>query len=71
MRSAATELSTPPDSPQMTLPCPTCFRMASTASSAKPFIVHAPESLQTSKRNARSISLPRGVWTTSGWNCSP
>ena len=53
IRSAATELSTPPDSAQMTFPCPTCFRMASTASSTKPFIVHAPESLQTSKRNAR------------------
>ena len=71
IRSAATELSTPPESPQMTRPLPTVWRMVSSASAAKPFIVQLPLSLQLSKRKERSISLPRGVWTTSGWNCTP
>ena len=71
-RSAATELSTPPDRPQMTRPsAPTCLRMLSTASSMKPFIVHDPETLQSLKRKARSMALPCGVWTTSGWNWKP
>ncbi len=72
MSSAATELSTPPERAQITLPFgPTRSRIAPIASSAKPFIVQLPESLQSPKRKARSISLPRGVCTTSGWNCTP
>lgn len=39
---AATELSTPPDRPQITRPVPTCWRMRAISRSRKPAIVHLP-----------------------------
>ena len=70
--SAATELSTPPERPQMTRPwSPTLARMASSASCTKPFIVQLPLTLQSLKRKECSMRLPSGVCTTSGWNCTP
>jgi len=69
--SAATALSTPPESPQMARASPTCPRMRSTCSSMRWVAVQVGEQSQASNRNHLSRSLPKGVWTTSGWNCTP
>src|ERR1019366_6005109 len=66
---AATEESTPPDRPQMTLARPTCFLMRSTAAARKACMFHSgsmPAMLRT--KLARMVA-PRGVCATSGWNC--
>ena len=69
--SAATALSTPPDSPQMAFWSPTCSRMRLTWSSMTFEAVHVGARSQASNRNAFSRSVPKGVCTTSGWNCTP
>ena len=69
--SAATALSTPPDRPQIARASPTCSRMRSTCSSMRCVAVQVGEQSHASKRNHLSRSVPKGVWTTSGWNCTP
>ena len=64
--TAVTEESTPPDRAQMTWPSPTCCRMFSVAVSMKEAMVHRGLSLQMRNRKLLRISLPRGVWCTSG-----
>ncbi len=70
-RAAATDESTPPDSPQTARPLPTWRRTAATASSTKPAIVQVGWQPQMRNRKFDRISPPRGVCTTSGWNCTP
>ena len=69
--SAATDESTPPDRPQMTLPSPTCARMRAICSSTIDAADHVMSQPQTSRRKCVSTSWPYGVWTTSGWNWIP
>ena len=71
MRTAATDESIPPDSPQITGSGPTCFRMEATVSSMNEAILHLPEQPQISNRKFRRMSVPLSVCTTSGWNCTP
>ncbi len=69
--SAATALSTPPERPQMARWSPTCARMRSTCSSITWAAVQVGAQSHTSNRNALRRSVPKGVWITSGWNCTP
>ena len=69
--AAATAESTPPDSPQITRSSPTCARISSTACSMIDEFVHVGRQSHTSNRNALSMSCPRSVCATSGWNCTP
>ena len=69
--SAATDESTPPLSPQMTLPSPTWSRMRAICSSTIEAADHAMSQPQTSPRKRLRMSCPYGVWTTSGWNWMP
>ena len=69
--AAATAESTPPDSPQMARPSPTCALTAATSVSMTDDMVHVGRQPQTSYRKRLSSSWPYGVWTTSGWNCTP
>ena len=70
--AAATDESTPPESPQTACPVgPTLRATAATASSAKPAMVQAGWQPQMRNRKFARISPPRGVWATSGWNCTP
>ena len=70
-RAATTELSTPPERPQITRPLPTRSRMVSIVSRAKSPIFHLPEHLQIALRKLPRICWPSGVCVTSGWNCRP
>ena len=70
-RAAVTAESTPPDKAQMTRPSPTCSRMRAMASEATLPGVHDPSHWQMRNRKFSRISVPSGVWFTSGWNCSP
>ena len=70
-RAAATAESTPPDRPQSTRSPPTRRRTAAIACSMIEVRVQVGRARQASKRNALRISSPRGVCTTSGWNCTP
>ena len=56
--SAATEESTPPESPQMTLPSPTCLRIASTCSSMMFAADHVRDAPAMSSRNVVSTCWP-------------
>ena len=69
--SAATEESTPPESPQITLPSPTCLRIRRIWSSTIDAADHVRSQPHTSVRNLVRISWPYGVCTTSGWNWMP
>ncbi len=69
--SAATALSTPPERPQMARASPTWARMRSTCSSMTCVAVQVGAQSQASKRNHLRRSVPKGVWTTSGWNWTP
>ena len=51
--------------------CRPCARTPAMASSVNAPAVQVGESPATSKRNAARMSDPRGVCTTSGWNCTP
>ncbi len=68
---ATTEESTPPERPQTTSPSPTCSRMHCTLSATKAPMHQSRAQPQTSCRKLPRISAPRGVWETSGWNCTP
>jgi hypothetical protein len=70
--TAATELSTPPERPQITRPAsPTCSRMRSIASCLKAAMVQSPAQPQTTCTKLERSRAPSGVCTTSGWNCTP
>ncbi|MDB4880751.1 MAG: hypothetical protein JWL60_2197 [Gemmatimonadetes bacterium] len=69
--AAATELSTPPESPQITCAPPTCARIRATWSSMNAPGVQFAVAPQTPNRKLDRISPPRGVCATSGWNCTP
>ena len=64
--TAATELSTPPDRPQITRPAPTWARMRAIASARKAPMVQSPLQPQTSWVKFFSSAPPCGVCTTSG-----
>ncbi len=65
--AAATAESTPPDSPQIAPPSPTCARIRSTCSSMMLPMVQAGRQ-PASSRNRRSTAIPCSVCITSGWN---
>ena len=69
-RAAATAESTPPDSPQIARPPPTCSLIRSVCSSTMFSIVHVGRHPAAS-RNRRRILVPYSVCITSGWNCTP
>ncbi len=69
--TAATEESTPPDKPQITLPLPTCARMRSIAWRLNAAIVQSPVQPATRWVKFLSSAPPCGVCTTSGWNIVP
>ncbi len=68
--AAATAESTPPDRPQMARPSPICPAILATCSSMMPRMVQSGRQ-PAAARNRRSTSVPAGVCTTSGWNCTP
>ena len=68
--SAATAESTPPDSAQITRSSPTWARIRSTCSSMNWCAVQVGGAWHASSTNCPSISVPRGVCSTSGWNCT-
>ena len=68
--SAATAESTPPDSAQITRSSPTWARIRSTCSSMNWCAVQVGGTWHASSTNCPSISVPRGVCSTSGWNCT-
>ena len=71
-RVAATALSTPPLSPQMTCPSgPTVSWIWATVSSMKWPGVQSPAQPQMPRTKFPRMRLPRGVCTTSGWNWMP
>ena len=45
--------------------------MRATCSSTTEPIVHVGSQPASSCTNVRSTAMPCGVWTTSGWNCTP
>jgi len=70
--AAATAESTPPESPQIARWAgPTSSRMRRTSCSMKWPGVQSGVQPQISNRKLWRISLPRGVWATSGWNSTP
>ena len=70
-RAAATEESTPPLRPRITRPSPTCSWISRQVRSMKDSIVQLDLQPQIRCTKLARISPPRGVWTTSGWNCRP
>ena len=70
-RAAATAESTPPLSAHNTRSEPTWSRTAATCCSMIDTWVHPGAHPHTSIRKWSKSSLPRSVWTTSGWNCTP
>ena len=69
-RAAATAESTPPDSPQIARPPPTCPAIRSACSSITPRMVHVGRQ-PAAARKRRSSSIPCSVCSTSGWNWTP
>ena len=68
--AAATAESTPPDSPQIACPSPTCSRISATCSSTMFSIVQDGRQPAAS-RNRLSSRVPCSVCITSGWNWTP
>ena len=68
--AAATAESTPPDSPQMARPSPTCSRIAVTCSSTMFSMVQDGRQPASSRKRPRTRA-PCSVCRTSGWNCTP
>ena len=66
--TAATALSTPPDSPQMTRPLPTCARILAISLERKCAIDQSPGSPAMRRTKLPISAPPRGVCATSGWN---
>ena len=71
IRTAVTDESTPPLNPRITFLSPTVSRIPAIASRAKDFMLQERLQPQMSKRKFLSMAPPRGVWATSGWNCTP
>ena len=69
--AAATAESTPPLRAHSTRSVPTWACTAATCCSMIETWVHAGRHPQASSRKRSNTSLPRSVWTTSGWNCRP
>ena len=70
--TAATEESTPPESPQITRRSgPTISWIRAISVSMKCPGVQSGVQPQISNRKLLRISPPRGVCATSGWNCTP
>ena len=69
--AAATEESTPPDSPQTARASPTWARMASTWSWMTLPIVHVGAIPAISWRKCSSTAWPCAECSTSGWNWTP
>ena len=69
--AAATEESTPPDSPQMTRASPTWARTEATRSSTTFAAVHSPESPAPRSRKFSSTCWPNVECSTSGCHCTP
>ena len=67
--TAATDESTPPESPQITCPAPTFSRIEATVVSIKCAGVQSPRAPQMVRKFRMSCG-PSGVWCTSGWNCT-
>ena len=68
--AAATAESTPPDSPQMARPSPTCSRISVTCSSTMFSMVQDGRHPASSRKRAR-MRVPCSVCMTSGWNWTP
>ena len=68
--AAATAESTPPDSPQIARPSPTCSRISSTCSSTMFSMVQDGRHPASSRKRAR-MRVPCSVCMTSGWNWTP
>jgi hypothetical protein len=69
--TAATEESTPPESPQTTRREPTWARILAIAWSRNAAMVQSPAQPATLWVKLASSLAPSGVWTTSGWNITP
>ena len=69
--TATTDESTPPESPQITRPLPTCVRMAAMALARNDAIDQEPSQPATRRAKFSSNAAPCGVCTTSGWNWMP
>ncbi len=69
--TAATELSTPPERPQITRPFPTCSRILAIACWRNAAMVQSPLQPATLRAKLRRSSVPCGVCTTSGWKSVP
>ena len=68
--TAATALSTPPESPQITRPLPTWARILAISLDLKCAMLQSPAK-PAMRRTKLPISCPpRGVCATSGWNCT-
>jgi len=70
-RAAATDESTPPESPQITRLVPTCVRMRSTCSAITLPGVHVGAIPAPSRRKCSRASWPSTEWRTSGCHCMP
>ena len=68
--TAATVLSTPPESPRITLSFPSLARIASTVVSINESGVQLPWQPQMFIAKFSSIFGPSLLWNTSGWNCT-
>ena len=66
--SAATDESTPPESPQITRPSPTWARIRAICSSTIDAALQLRSAPQMSSRKVVRICWPNGVCATSGWN---
>ncbi len=69
--AAATDESTPPESPTITSSSPTRSRIWATCSCTNEPGVQDGSQSQTRNRKLERISSPRGVCATSGWNWTP
>jgi len=67
---AATALSTPPDSPQITRPAPTCALMRAISELLKCAMLQSPGRPAMRRTKLPIRRLPCGVCATSGWNCT-
>ena len=71
MMSEVTSESTPPESPQMTLPSPTVCRISLTLRATNEEIDQSALRPLSRKRKLLRTLIPSLVWMTSGWNWTP
>ncbi len=69
--TAATEESTPPLRPRITLSSPSCSLRAATVVSINDAALHVHDAPQMPIAKLRSSCMPHVLWKTSGWNCTP